>query len=159
MTRREVAWVLVLGMAWIAAGCMSEEEAHPNGASDTGMLTVDAAWARPGTEGGMSAVYFRIENGTAAADTLDAVRSDAADAVEMHESFDADDGTRGMRPVDAVPVPAGWQVAFAPGGLHVMLIQLNRELEVGDSLVVDLEFAQDGIRSMHVPVRVEPPSP
>ncbi len=157
MRGRGLVSTLLLVVAWTAAGCTADTDS--NGAAGTGTLVVEAPWARPGTEGGMSAVYFRIENGTASADTLEAVRADAADAVEMHESYEAEDGTRGMRPIGPVPIPAGQRVDFVPGGRHVMLIQLNRALEVGDSLVVDLEFAQDGIRSLNVPVRVAPPSP
>lgn len=64
MTRRSVTWWVLLGIVGLAAGCVPEEDTDPTGASSTGTLVVDAAWARPGTEDGMSAVYFRIANGT-----------------------------------------------------------------------------------------------
>lgn len=105
----------------------------------------------------MSALYAWIGNGTASADTLQSVSTDAANTVEIHESYENDDGMRGMRPVGPVPVPAGEQVALAPGGTHVMLIGLNRTLQPGDSLAVDFQFAQAGTRSMTVPVRMQPP--
>lgn len=161
MSMRRLGWVVFLGIGWIAAGCMSgggEEEAQTvTRASETGELRLTAPWARPGGEGGMSAFYLRIENGTGTEDTLQAVRTDVADTAEIHESYEAEDGTRGMRPTGPVRLPAGQQVAFTPGGLHVMLLRLRQELEVGDSLVVDLQFAGAGIQSVNVPVRMEPP--
>ena len=155
----------LLGTAGMMAGCASDDEAASNNgsASDTsiavttGTLTVEAAWARPGGEGGMSALYARIGNGTARADTLQSVATAVANTVEIHESYEGEDGTRGMRPIGPVPVPAGEQVTLAPGGKHVMLIRLNQALQPNDSLAVDFRFARAGTQSMKVPVRLQPP--
>lgn len=161
MRMRPLVWLLLLGLGGGAVGCSSErgtEERTSPAASGPDTLVIETPWVRPGSREGMSALYFRIENGTDTADTLQAVRADAADTVEIHEAYESEDGMRGMRPVGPVPVPAGEQVAFVPGGLHVMLIQLNRALEAGDSLAVELEFAQAGARLIHAPVRMQPPT-
>lgn len=105
----------------------------------------------------MSALYAEVVNGTFVADTLRAVAAPVASTVEIHESYENEDGTRGMRPVGPVPVPAGEQVALVPGGKHVMLIRLNQALRPDDSLAVDFQFARAGTQSMTVPIRLQPP--
>lgn len=154
---RPVAWLLV-GIGWIA-GCAPEQtsEDSTSAALDLKRLVVASPWVRPGFEGGMSALYVRIENGASTDDTLLAVRTDVADTAEIHESYENDDGTRGMRPVGSLRIPAGERVALAPGGLHVMLIQLDRPLQAGDSVAIELQFAQAGTRSVNGPVRLRPP--
>lgn len=155
-------FLLVVGTA---VGCASDDGSTSNSESAldtsaavaTGALTVEAAWARPGGAGGMSALYARIGNGTAHADTLQSVATAVANTVEIHESYEGEDGTRGMRPIGPVPVPAGEQVALAPGGKHVMLIRLNQALQPNDSLAVDFRFARAGTQSMKVPVRLQRP--
>lgn len=49
-----------------------------------------------------------------------------------------------MRPVDGVDVPAGGQVAFEPGGYHVMVMDLNKALVGGEELPVTLTFEKAG---------------
>jgi len=51
---------------------------------------------------------------------------------------------RTMRPVDAVPIPAGGDVALAPGGHHVMVMGLSDALTVGDHVPIVLHFAEAG---------------
>jgi len=68
-------------------------------------------------------------------------------AVHMHETVEQD-GTSRMRPVEHVAVPAGGSVAFEPGGRHLMLMQRQRELAVGDEVPVTLEFEDGGSQSV-----------
>jgi hypothetical protein len=152
---------LMITLVGLMAGCTSDDspdsgdEAAVSSLSDT--LAIQTPWARPGSEGGMSAVYATIRNGTSSTDTLQAVSTSMANTVEIHESYENEDGTRGMRPIGPVPVPVGEQVALAPGGIHVMLIRLNETLQPGDSLAVDFQFARAGTRSLTVPIRMQPP--
>lgn len=151
-------WLLLMG-AGLLAGCASDDASTPDGASAvrSGALTVEVAWARPGGEGGMSALYARIGNGTGSADTLRSVATSVANTVEIHESYENEDGTRGMRPIGPLPVPSGDAVALEPGGKHIMLIRLNDTLQAGDSLRADFEFARAGTRTLAVPIRMQPP--
>jgi periplasmic copper chaperone A len=108
--------------------------------SATGM-EVSQAWARPAAQGGNGAVYFILKNHSASADELVGVTSDIAQAVEMHESKMQGDVMQ-MQQVTSVPVKGKESVEFAPGGLHVMLIGLKQELQVGDEFQVTLQFAE-----------------
>lgn len=113
-----------------------------------GQVTVSDAWARPGLAGGNSAVYFVINNETAETDTLVSASSDVAAAVEMHMTT-MQDGNMQMQHQQAVPVATG-RTDFQPGGLHVMLIGLQRDLNPGDAFSLELDFAKAGSVSLGV---------
>jgi copper(I)-binding protein len=65
---------------------------------------------------------------------------------DMSGSGGSDDmgGMMSMKPVDAIPVPAGETVDLKPGGYHVMLIGLTKDLKAGDTLDVTLTFEPGG---------------
>jgi copper(I)-binding protein len=50
-------------------------------------------------------------------------------------------GVASMKMVSRVPVPAGGDVTFGPGGYHLMFVGLTRALKVGDILPATLTFA------------------
>ncbi len=109
-------------------------------ACGTGGIEVRKPWARAAMMEGNSAVYFMLKNGTGAADELIGASSDAAEAVEVHLSSMTADGVMKMEKQEAVLLEAGAELDFAPGGLHVMLIGLTRDLEAGDKFQVTLHF-------------------
>ncbi|MGB3412160.1 MAG: copper chaperone PCu(A)C [Microthrixaceae bacterium] len=49
-----------------------------------------------------------------------------------------------MRQVEAIDVPAGGKVDLAPGGLHVMVLNLHADLSAGDSIPVTFTFKNAG---------------
>ena len=105
-------------------------------------IEVSDVWARQAMQGMTSAVYFVIQNHNAEADRLIGVASDAADAVEIHESKMEGDVMK-MSRVESVELEPSAKVEFMPGGYHVMLIGLKQELEAGDEIEVTLQF-RDG---------------
>ncbi len=114
-------------------------------------ITVNEAWVNSAPLMGMpGAAYFVIQNNGAAADQLLSVESDIAQTLEMHETKESG-GIMQMSPVASVPIPAGSQVEFKPGGFHVMLIGLTRELKTGDKVQLMLNFEKAG----KVPVTAE----
>jgi hypothetical protein len=84
-----------------------------------------------------------------------------AGTVEIHETVAAegdtsDDGMGGMmmmRPVDGIDLPAGQTVSLAPGGYHIMLIDLAKPLELGNKFNVTLTFEKAGVKTVEVEVR------
>lgn len=97
-----------------------------------------------------SAAYMTIRN-TGGADRLLAVQCDAAQAVELH-TMEMKDNVMQMRPVEGIDVPANGQVELKPGGYHVMLIGLKRELKTDETITVKLRFEKAG--EVEVPARV-----
>lgn len=109
MRRVLAALTLTLAMAGCSGG-------------QTVSLTVDDALYRPPlVEGTPGVAYFSITSNVA--DRIVAVSSPSAKAVEMHESAMSEGGMAGMAMVPSVELPAGKTVKFAPGGLHLMVIE------------------------------------
>ena len=69
----------------------------------------------------MAAGYFALKNPGREALQLVGVRSASFESVEMHETVE-ENGVSRMRALARVEVPAGGQVAFEPGGKHLMLM-------------------------------------
>ena len=121
----------------------------------TAGITISGAWARPGFSGANSAVYLIVENSGDQPDTLLSAQANVAQLVELHESQMDASGTMSMQEQERIDVPAKDQIAFQPGGLHVMLIQLNGDLNPGDHFNLTLNFQTAG----QVPVDVEVKEP
>lgn len=120
-------------------------------------IAIEGAWARAAARdaagrGGSSAVYLVVRNRSSHNDALLGARSDVADAVEMHRSF-MDQGMMRMEPVGRVMVPARGTLTLEPGGLHIMLIGLRRDLTEGAHLTLTLQFERAGPVTVQVPVR------
>lgn len=96
--------------------------------------------------------FMIIRNTGGAADRLVAADSDVAEAVEVHLS-EMVEGVMTMHPVDGVDVPAGGQAELKPGSYHVMLINVNRDLNPGDTVQISLEFEQSGTVNVEAEVR------
>ena len=117
-----------------------------------GHLSVNSPWARPGSAGTNGAAYFTINNPTSQSDLLLSANCDLAAAAEIHMSRMREDGTMEMRPQENVPVPPGGSVNFEPGGLHVMLVDLQQDLNAGDTFDLRLTFQNAGEITVQVEV-------
>lgn len=104
-------------------------------------IEIDNAWARPGSENGVSAIYMTLLNGSSEADSVVSISSPVAGMVEIHETYEREEGMMGMRTAENVTIPARDALIFKPGGIHVMLMQLNREIALGDSVEFTIGFA------------------
>jgi hypothetical protein len=103
--------------------------------------------------GANSAVYMVLANGGAEADSLVAAQADVSNAIEIHETKMEGDVMRMQQVEGGIQVPAGGQVELKPGGLHVMLIGLTRDLNVGDTFPLTLEFASGAKLQVEAEVR------
>ncbi|MCU0758000.1 MAG: copper chaperone PCu(A)C [Steroidobacteraceae bacterium] len=140
------------GPAVLAAA--SPGGATANGASAPGGVAVEQAWSRatvPGMTVGVG--YLTLVNRGRVADALVGASSPLAARVEVHSSR-MEGGTMQMRQLQRVELPPGQVVRFEPGGLHLMLVGLERALVAGESVPLLLRFAAGGER--RVLLRVEP---
>jgi copper(I)-binding protein len=132
--------------------------------SSTG-LTVTGVWAR--TSPAMAtagAIYMNIANGGASDDALlsASVDTSVAATVQIHETVPVGSAMGSapmmeMRPVDRISIPAGQSVALAPGGYHVMLLDLAAPLELGRQIAVTLTFERAGAMTVTATVRETAP--
>jgi copper(I)-binding protein len=74
-------------------------------------------------------------------DTMDGEGMGDSDDTMDGEGMD-DGGMMSMREVPSIALPAGSTVELAPGGLHLMLIDLVEDLSPGDTFELTLEFEQ-----------------
>jgi periplasmic copper chaperone A len=102
--------------------------------------------------GANSAAYFTLRNDGPDSDRLVEVRTDVAATTELHETRTDDDGLMRMHPVEAVDVPAEQALVLAPGGLHAMLLDVER-LELGDVVTLELVFEHGGAVVVSAEVR------
>ncbi|ABQ36568.1 MULTISPECIES: copper chaperone PCu(A)C [Bradyrhizobium] len=110
-----------------------------------GDLVITQPWSRA-TPGGAKtgAGYLTIENKGGAPDRLVAVSGDVAGRIEVHEMA-VNNGVMTMRPLEkGLVIEPGKTVALAPGGYHLMLMELKSPLKQGDKLPVTLEFEKAG---------------
>ena len=114
---------------------------------------VENAWARPALSGDNGAVYLEIDNPGQSEEKLLGASSQIAEKTEIHESAMDSAGTMSMHARHSVAVPAGETILFEPGGLHVMLISLNRNIQVGDTFQLILTFKNSGEQIVDVEVK------
>jgi copper(I)-binding protein len=95
--------------------------------------------------------YMTIVNGAATADRLLRAESPVAARVELHTVIKEGDVMR-MREVPAIDVPANGKATLAPGGLHVMLMELKAPLKAGDTAAITLVFEKAGRVEVAVPI-------
>ncbi|MDU6239587.1 MAG: copper chaperone PCu(A)C [Bradyrhizobium sp.] len=110
-----------------------------------GDLVITQPWSRA-TPGGAKtgAGYLTIENKGGAPDRLVAGSGDVAGRIEVHEMA-VNNGVMTMRPLEkGLVIEPGKTVALAPGGYHLMLMELKSPLKQGDKLPVTLEFEKAG---------------
>ena len=70
---------------------------------------------------------------------LVAAASPVSPIVEVHEMAIVNDVMR-MRQVDGIALPAGRTVELKPGGYHIMIMELQRPLQAGDTVPLTLTF-------------------
>lgn len=123
------------------------------GACGPGDIEVREPWARAAMKGGNSAIYLTLSNRSSSADELVGVSCDAAEAAEIHLSQMSPDGVMQMTPQESVPLAVDAKATFEPGGLHIMLIGLTRDLAAGDTIRAVLHFKSHADITIEVPVR------
>lgn len=133
----------VAAFAGLVLGCT--QAAEPTAAPPAPLLRIEALTVTP-TPGGrdISAGYMTIRNAGAERDVLVGVTSPAAGRVDIHETRLGEGGVMQMFPIDEVPIPADGAVAFAPGGLHLMLMDLHAPLAEAERVRMTFVFERSG---------------
>jgi len=136
--------MLAAALAW-TAGPGSAHEGHDHGNPAT-------PEASPEMNTGTGSVYLTITNGGDAPDRLLSASTDAALTIEMHALAVTND-VMAMTPLqDGLVIPAGETVVLAPQVMHLMLVNLTRDLRPGDTYDLVLTFERAGEVSVTVTV-------
>ena len=143
-----------------SSGAMTGTQATTGTMAITGTMATTGTLPMTRSTGGMgmgmgganSAAYMTIRNPGNQPDRLVKATSDVAKVVELH-TVEEQNGVMSMHPVEGIDVPANGEATLKPGGFHVMLIALTRDLKVGDTVTVTLTFANAGDMTVQAKVR------
>ena len=141
----------LFGLALLATPFTSPAGAQEVKAGD---LVITQAWSRATPSGAkVGGGYLTIENKGSTPDRLIGGSADVADKVQVHEMA-VNNGVMTMRPLDkGLVIEPGKTVKLAPGGYHLMLLDLKGPLKQGDKLSVTLEFERAGKVSLLLDVQ------
>ena len=132
----------------------SEKQHHHKHDHKKQTIIIEQAQARetpPGTKVG--AGYLKIINTGKTADTLVSVSGDIAPIIEIHTMTQIDNTIRMEQLKDGVTIPAGETIKLAPGGKHLMFLNLHNQLKAGELYKVTLRFAKAGEIAVDFPVK------
>lgn len=110
-----------------------------------GTLTIEQPWTRA-TPGGAKVAggYVKITNTGTLPDKLVGGSFERAGRFEVHE-MSMNNGVMTMRPVSGgLDIAPGASVMLAPGGFHMMFMDLKQPLKEGDSVKGTLTFEKAG---------------
>jgi copper(I)-binding protein len=120
-----------------------------------GDIEVHAAWSRATPRGAkVGAGYLQIRNNGDQPDRLVAASTPVARRVEMHVTQREGEVMR-MRQVKNFEIPPRGSITLAPGGSHLMLVDLERPLKKGERLPMKLRFERAG--EVEVELEVQEP--
>jgi len=111
-------------------------------------LEIDGAWVRatpPNRD--VTAAYLVIQNRSDRTRELVSVETPAAEYTELHTMRQVDDMME-MKKIERLVVPARGEAALEPGGNHIMLFGVQRQMVEGDSVSLTLRFADQSTRSV-----------
>lgn len=123
-----------------------------------GTITVRQPWSRPAQAGMNGVGFMTVVNAGKTPVTLTRMETAASASVEIHQSAMAN-GVMTMRELEkGLVIPAGGQIAFAPGGYHFMILSLKAEQKLGQKVPVTLVFDNGRKLKVDLAVQLSPPS-
>lgn len=141
------------------------------GAPSGPRIEVEDVWARPAMsmkesgessgEGmgtgqpmpGTGAVFMLLKNVGSEPDRLLGGQTDVAEVVEIHETIMEGEVMKMQMLTDGLDAPAKGEVLLKPGSYHIMLIGIKRDLKVGDTFSLNLQFEKSGTITVEPKVR------
>lgn len=109
----------------------------------------------------VGAGYITVTNKGTADDTLVSATSPVAGVTQIHEMKMEGDVMKMTELPDGLVIPAGQSVTLAPGGLHIMFMELKEPLVEGSMVPVTLTFATAGTVEIQLavgPINADEPS-
>ncbi|NWG52838.1 MAG: copper chaperone PCu(A)C [Hydrogenophilaceae bacterium] len=147
------AGAAAIALLALAACGQSPKEAPADEQAAAQPIAIEGAWAAASPSGAsVAAGYAVIRNNAAAPDRLTSASSPRAGRVEFHEMVMIGDVMR-MGPMAQVEIPAGGSMTLAPGGDHIMFIDIAAPFVEGESVPLTLTFEHAGAIELSLPVR------
>ena len=132
--------VAVAGVAGLARGATPQSTSAGGGTTGSPPIVVTGAYVPQPASPDVAAAYFTVYNTTAVADTLVSAASGAGEEATLHLETN---GSMTDTP-NGIVIPAHGTVAFKPTTGHVMIEKLFGTLLPGETVDLDLTFANAG---------------
>lgn len=140
---------MLISLPSIAEPC---SEHNATTAEQTQATQKGVCWMRASHAGKNTAGYFYACPMTFKdPDKLLKAESDIAKIVELHDHIN-DNGIMKMRPIEFVEIKEG-SAGMKPGGKHIMIMGLKKDLKAGDKVMMTLHFEKAGIKQILFEVR------
>ena len=138
--------ISVIGLLLVLAAVQAAAEVH-----------LENGWVRavpPVSD--TTAAYGQIVNDGSTAVTIKAAPVDWAGSAMLHVSTEAEDGTRSMRPLEAVTVAAGANLTLQSGDKHLMFTGVEQMPGAGETVPVCIRV-DDERQCSNLPVKRSAP--
>lgn len=120
-------------------------------AADT--IQAQSAWTRATPPGAAnSASYVQLHNAGDEMRSVIAAHSSVADEIQLHTVL-SENGLMKMRQVPFIEIPAGGMTELKPGGFHIMMLGIKQPLKEGESVQIELEFANGDKLNFESPIQ------
>lgn len=163
--RTPLGATLALVAAFALVGCgnstsdttAADSPAAASSSAPAPSVIVEDAWVRAtkGTKDtSMTAAFMSLTNPGDTDITLTSASSATAPMVQLHEMVMGTDGAMMMQQVEGgFVIPAGGHMHLEPGGNHVMMMGLTKELAPGDEVSFTLTFSDGSTQEITAPVK------
>ena len=119
-------------------------------------ISVENEWARV-TPSGTGSVYMKIKNNGNSEDKLLSASSDKAGMVMIHRSIREGNISKMIHIHDGIAIPGNSEVSLKPGDYHLMLMDLDKNLSLGDKISIVLNFEKNDSLEIIPVAKLRPP--
>ena len=119
-----------------------------------GISVSEARLTLPAVSGNPGALYFTISNTGDGDLTIASASINGAGMAMLHQTV-TEGGQSRMSDLPEIPLPAGQEVSLAPGGMHVMAMQLDEGLVADGETEATVTFSSGD--KVSFPVEIVPP--
>ena len=148
MKTNNLLCIVLMFVGLMSLNCAYAEESNKN-------IIVRQVWVRamPPSQK-TTAAYMTIENHSDKELILESASTDVAAATEIHQMSHAG-GMMRMKMLKNLKIPANGQVVFESEGVHLMLINLKKNINKGDIIAIVLNFSDGSRLTVDADVRDE----
>lgn len=149
---------LALGLGLLLAGCAQQASEQPPATSagshsqQAQALGTSQTWAKA-AESGMSAAFGTLHNNSAAPIELHKVSDAQGNEIQIHEMRGTGEQMSMAQLEGNLVIEPGADQILAPGGNHLMFMDLVEPLVAAQSVRLNLEFADGSSTEVDFPIR------
>ena len=154
LTTPRLAATALLLLALSGCSASSAGESTPTAtASAADALSVDRAWIKA-ADSGMTAAFGDLKNAGKTDATIVRAASPASPDIQLHETVAGKDGSTSMKEMKGgFVIHAGKTLELAPGGNHLMFMDLSAPIRAGDEVEITLTLSDGSTYRFAAPVK------